>query len=181
MAFCTLASLTVGLLFGLAPAWQVTGMSVAQAIATETRTTTRGGRFRNVLVVAEVAAAVLVLCGAGLMLRTLISLQNIDPGNGARDVLTMALNLPVPNGRTPTRYDTQEAVYRFYDAVEKEVRQIAGIRSAAIGAPSPWTACGRDRPSPSRVTHRRRDRGGTSLRDHMVSPPHASRRWISRF
>jgi len=172
VAFCTLASLTVGLLFGLAPAWQVTGMSVAQAIATETRTTTRGGRFRNVLVVAEVAAAVLVLCGAGLMLRTLISLQNIDPGNGARDVLTMALNLPVPNGRTPTRYDTQEAVYRFYDAVEKEVRQIAGIRSAAIGGALPldgmWTgqAIAIEGDPPTQGPRR------NLASYHMVSPPY---------
>ena len=145
-AFCAIASLAVGLLFGLGPAWQVTGLSVVQAIGTESRTTTRGGRFRSVLVVAEVAAAVLVLCGAGLMLRTLISLQSVDPGSGAQDALTMALNLPVPNGRTPTRYDTQEAVYRFYDSVEREVAQAPGVRSVAIGGALPldgmWTGQG---------------------------------------
>ena len=136
MAFCTLASLTVGLLFGLAPAWQVTGMSVAQAIATETRTTTRGGRFRNVLVVAEVAAAVLVLCGAGLMLRTLISLQNIDPTATARDVLTMALNLPVPNGRTPTRYDTQ-AVYGSMTRWRRKCGRLRESAARRLGRPPP--------------------------------------------
>jgi putative ABC transport system permease protein len=93
-----------------------------------------------------VAAAVVVLCGAGLMLRTLISLQDVDTGSGAQDALTMALNLPVPNGRTPARYDTQEAVYRFYDAVERAVAQTAGVRSVAIGGVVPldgmWTGQG---------------------------------------
>jgi putative ABC transport system permease protein len=143
VAFCAAASLAVGLLFGLAPAWQTTGLSIVQAIGTESRTTTRGQRFRSVLVVAEVAAAVLVLAGAGLLLRTLISLQNVDSGSGAQDVLTMTISLPVPNGRMPTRYGSQEAVQRFYDAVEKEVVQVAGVRSAAIGGVLPldgmWT------------------------------------------
>jgi putative ABC transport system permease protein len=144
--FCAIASLAVGFAFGLAPARQVTGLCIVQAIGAENRATTRGGRFRSVLVVAEVAAAVVVLCGAGLMLRTLISLQSVDPGSGAQDVLTMTLNLPVPNGRTPTRYDTQEAVYRFYDSVEREVAQTAGVSSAAIGGVLPldgmWTGQG---------------------------------------
>ena len=89
VAFSAMASLAVGLVFGLAPAWQVTGVSVVQAIGTESRTTTRGGRFRSVLVVVEVAAAVLVLCGAGLLLRTLMSLQSVDPGSRAQNALTM--------------------------------------------------------------------------------------------
>jgi putative ABC transport system permease protein len=136
VAFCGVASLMVGLVFGLAPAWQVTGLSVVQAMGTESRTTARGGRFRSVLVIAEVAAAVLVLCGAGLLLRTLISLQNIDPGSRAQDALTMVFNLPM-DGRTPTRYATEEAVHRFFDSVEKEVAQSSGVRSAAIGGALP--------------------------------------------
>ena len=136
-AFCAIASLAVGLIFGLAPAWQVTGLTVLQALGAESRTTTGKGRFRSVLVVAEVASAVLVLCGAGLMLRTLLSLQSIDSGSGAKDVLTMTLNLPFPDGRTPTRYVTQEAVYRFYDSVQKEVAKSPGVRSAAIGGSLP--------------------------------------------
>jgi len=170
VAFSVAASLVVGLVFGLAPAWQVTGLSVLQAIGTESRTTARGGRFRSVLVVAEVAAAVLVLCGAGLLLRTLISLQSVESGSRAQNALTMALNLPVPNLRTPTRYDNQEAVSRFYDSVEKEVAQAAGVRSVAIGGALPldgmWTGQGIDiegdppRQGPSR----------NIVSYHMVSP-----------
>ena len=137
VTFCAIASLAVGLLFGLAPAWQVTGLSVVQAMGTESRTTTRGGRFRSSLVIAEVAAAVVVLCGAGLLLRTLISLESMDPGHGARDVLTMTLNLPFPDGRTPTRYVTPDAIHRFYDSVEREVALIPGVSSVAIGSALP--------------------------------------------
>ena len=136
-AFCALASLAVGVLFGLAPAWQVTGLAVVQAMGTESRASTRGGRFRSVLVVAEVAAAALILCGAGLMVRTLISLQSIESGSGAHDLLTMTINLPFPDGRTPTRYPTQEAVHRFYDSVQTEVAQLPGVRSVAIGSVLP--------------------------------------------
>lgn len=137
VAFSAMASLAVGLVFGLAPAWQVTGLSVVQAVGTESRTTARGGRFRSVLVVVEVAAAVLVLCGAGLLLRTLMSLESVDPGSRAQDALTMMLNLPFPDGRTPTRYPTPEAVHGFYDAIETEVAKIPGVQSVAIGGALP--------------------------------------------
>jgi putative ABC transport system permease protein len=170
MTFAALTSLGVGLVFGLAPAWQITGLSIVQAIGTESRTTTTGGRARSVLVVVEVAAAVLVLCGASLLLRTLISLQSVDSGSGARDVLTMAINLPFPDGRTPTRYESQEAVYGFYDSIEREVAQIPGVRSVAIGGVLPldgmWVGQGIDiegdppRQGPSR----------SIVAYHMISP-----------
>ena len=169
-AFSAMASVAVGLAFGLAPTWQTTGMAAIQAMGTESRTTTRGGRFRSVLVVVEVAAAVLVLCGAGLLLRTLISLQSVDPGSRVQNALTMTLNLPVPSGRVATQYESQEAVHRFYDSVEREVAQTVGVRSVAIGGPLPldgmWTGQGIDmegdppRQGPSR----------NLVSYHMVSP-----------
>jgi hypothetical protein len=77
VGFCAAAALAVGLLFGLAPAWQATGLSAARAINADTRTTTgRGGRLRGLLVAGEVASAVLLLFGAGLLLRTLIAVDD---------------------------------------------------------------------------------------------------------
>jgi putative ABC transport system permease protein len=137
-AFGVVTALAVGVLFGLAPAWQSTGTSMVQAIASDRRTTTHRGRFRNLLVVGEVAAAVLVLCGAGLLLRTLIALQNMDPGYRAQEVLTMVVNVPGPGldaGRT--RYGTPQLLRQFLDAVRKEVEQIPGVRNAAWGSPVP--------------------------------------------
>jgi hypothetical protein len=75
----------VGVLFGLAPAWQATGLSLVQALTSEGRTATgRGGQFRRVLAAAEVAAAVLVLCGAGLLLRTLLAIDSPTRATGPR-------------------------------------------------------------------------------------------------
>ena len=89
-----------------------------------------------------------MLCGAGLLLRTLISLQSVDPGSRVQNALTMTLNLPVPSGRVATQDQSQEAVHRFYDSVEREVAQTAGVRSVAIGGPLPldgmWTGQGID-------------------------------------
>jgi putative ABC transport system permease protein len=139
VAFCAVATLLVGLLFGLAPAWQSTGVSVVQAIASDTRSATRrSGRARGVLVVAEVAVAVLVLSGAGLLLRTLIALQSMDPGYRAQDALTMTMTVPMP-GATPTRYATADSVRRFYDAIEREIRQVPGVRMVGLGSPLPLT------------------------------------------
>jgi putative ABC transport system permease protein len=137
IAFCAITSLVVGVLFGLAPAWQSTGASMAHAIAIDTRTATRGGAFRGVLVVAQVAAAVIVLAGAGLLLRTWVALQSMDPGYRARNVLTTTINLPMPNPNAPGRYGTPDLVNQFYDAVERELSQIPGVASVAWGGAVP--------------------------------------------
>ena len=80
------------------------------------------------------AAAVLVLCGAVLLLRSLIALENVDAGYRARNVLTMVMNLPM-NG--PTRYGTADLARQFFERVETAVKQVPGVSSAAIGAALP--------------------------------------------
>ena len=134
LMFCAATSIVAGLLFGLAPAWQSTGRSMMQSLVTDRRTTARGGRLRSLLVVGEVAAAVLVLCGAVLLLRTLIALDHVDAGNRAKDVLTMTLSLPM-NG--PTRYSTPELVRQFYEQVETAVQRVPGVRSVGVGMAPP--------------------------------------------
>jgi putative ABC transport system permease protein len=170
VVFCAVTALLVGLLFGLAPAWQSTGMSLVQALASDRRTTARGGRFRSALVIGELAAAVLVLSGAGLLLRTLMALQAMDPGYRADDVLTLTINLPMPGLNSPTRYTTPESLRQFYDTVQREVELLPGVRSAAWGSALPldglWfgmpVAIDGDPPKPEG------SRDGASF--HMVSP-----------
>jgi putative ABC transport system permease protein len=129
IGFCAGTAVLVGLLFGLAPAWQATELSSLQVIASDSRTVTRhGGTFRTLLVIAEVATAVLLLFGAGLLLRTLQAVEDIDRGYRANSVLTMMVD---PLGR---RYPTDAALLQFFAAIEREVAVLPGVRSMA------WTS-----------------------------------------
>ena len=81
LAFSVATTFVVAILYGLAPAWQATGMSLVHIMSLDTRTST-GAELEAAarLAIAEVAVAVLLLCGAGLLLRTLLTLQDVDPG-----------------------------------------------------------------------------------------------------
>jgi putative ABC transport system permease protein len=135
LTFCAAAVLFVGITFGLAPAWQAARATSAQAQISESRTTTLGGRhLRNLLVVAEVATAVLLLFGAGLLLRTLAVVDNIDRGYRAEGTLTMVVD---PLGSS---YPTAPALQQFFDQVENEIRAIAGVKDVAWASTLPLGA-----------------------------------------
>ena len=134
VAFCVAMTCLVGVLFGLAPAWQATGVSLVQAITSEGRTATgRAGRLRHVLVAAEVAAAVLVLCGAGLLLRTLLAIDSTDQGYRAEAERVLTLDFTLPGNR----YATPESLWQFYDAVEREAGAVSGVRSVGWASSLP--------------------------------------------
>jgi putative ABC transport system permease protein len=125
LAFCGLAAVAVGALFGLMPAWQATRTSLVQAIASHSRTSTRsGGRVRHLLAVGQVAAAFLLLCGAGLLLRTLWVLGSFEAGYRADSDSVVTLDFSVPTGR----YSTAERLLQFYEAVERDVTALANVR-----------------------------------------------------
>ena len=129
IGFCAMAAIGVGLLFGMAPAWQATRQSAASVIGSDSRSTSgRGGRMRALLVTGEVAVAVLLLFGAGLLLRTLAAVESFDRGYRAASVLSLYVD---PIG---SRYPTPEALQQFYDDIEREVRATAGVADAA------WTS-----------------------------------------
>jgi putative ABC transport system permease protein len=122
VAFCAAASLLVGVVFGLAPAFQATSFSSPEVMGSDSRTTSGGGgRLRNLFVVSQVATAVLLLFGAGLLLRTLIAVSSFDRGYRAESVLSMLVD---PLGPT---YPTPETLQQFYDQVEAEVRALPGV------------------------------------------------------
>ena len=129
VGFCAGTALLVGLVFGLAPAWQASELSSWQVIASDSRTATgRGGWFRSVVVIGEVATAVLLLVGAGLLLRTLLAVESVDRGYRAESVLTMMVD---PLG---SRYPTDALLLQFFEAIEREVTVLPGVRSMA------WTS-----------------------------------------
>jgi putative ABC transport system permease protein len=123
VAFSAAAALSVGVLFGFAPAWQATGFVAASVIGADSRTVVgRGGRMRGVLVAGQVATAVLLLYGAGLLLRTLLAIDGVDRGYRAPSVLTVIVDPPGPE-RVPW--------LPFYEAVAQEAVALPGVRSVA--------------------------------------------------
>ena len=131
--FCAATALLVGVVFGLAPAWQATGLSLAHAIGSESRTVTgRAGRIRSLLVVGEVATAVLLLFGAGLLLRTLLAVNDVDRGYRAQGVLTMVVD---PLG---SQFRTPQALLGFFDEVEHEIMAVPGVRSVGWATTLPF-------------------------------------------
>ena len=126
VAFCAGAALLVGLVFGVMPAVKATNFSSAEAFATNSRSVTGGGgRLRALLVVGEVATAVLLLFGAGLLLRTLVAVDGFDRGYRAESVLSMLVD---PLG---SKYPTDELLQQFLDQVEAEVTAVPGVASVA--------------------------------------------------
>jgi putative ABC transport system permease protein len=139
MTFCAAASLVAGVLFGVMPAWEATRRSLVQAFASDSRSATRkGGRFRSLVVAGEVAAAVLLLCGAGLLLRTLLFLGSHDPGYGADGdrVLTLDFSLAQPN--PGTRYPTFQSLMPFYDDTGRQVSALPGVERIGWATSLPY-------------------------------------------
>ena len=127
--FCAAAALIVGVLFGLVPAWQASRVSLLQAISSESRSSTRrGGGFRNVLVAGEVALAVVLLCGAGLLLRTLLVVNAFDPGYRANGDSVLTLDFSLPGPRPGTRYTNLQSLTQFYAGATRDVQAIPGVR-----------------------------------------------------
>lgn len=140
VTFCAASALAVALIFSLAPAWQSTRASLVDSLAHTARITGRG-RLGSTLVTAQIAITVLVLCGAGLLLRTLLTLGAENPGFTAYDALTMVVTLPFPNpAARPERqgpYGSEEGIQRYFDRVREEVTREPGVRSVAWGGPMP--------------------------------------------
>jgi putative ABC transport system permease protein len=126
VGFGIAAALLVGILFGLAPAWQATRIAPAQAIGAGTRgSSSRGGRLRSLLVIVEVATAVVLLFGAGLLLRTLLAMENADRGYRADHQLTVLVD-PLSDS-----YPTPESLLRFFADIEREVASIHDVEAIA--------------------------------------------------
>ena len=129
--FSIATALVVGVLFGFVFAWRVTSISVTEALTAESRTATgRGGWFRAAIVAGEVAVAVVVLCGAGLLLRTLLVLDGFESGYGAQRERLLSVTVSVPALTPGSRYPTRESLMQFYDAVDREIHALPVVRSA---------------------------------------------------
>jgi len=127
IGFSVLVSLLTGLIFGLAPALQVRKSALTDSLSTgkQSASTARGAlQLRNILVIAEVALTLTLLTGSGLLIKSFVKLQSIDPGFNAENLLTMQISVPSARGREPK----QEV--EFYDEILAKVKALPGVESA---------------------------------------------------
>jgi len=129
LGWTALVSLMAGVLFGLAPAWQSSRLSLNETLKEGGRGATESSgkrRWRNLLVVAELALAVMLLIGAGLLVKSLWRLQHVDAGVNTERVLTMRI---APRGQ---RYSERQQVRALYDRLLGRIQALPGVRAAAL-------------------------------------------------
>ena len=118
-------SIFSGLLFGLAPAWQVARTDLNEALKEGGRQTASGrNRLRGLLVISEVALSLMLLISAGLLMRTFVRLIKTDPGFNPANVMTMSLSVPAAKYRE----ESQRAA--FYQELIRRIEALPGIQSA---------------------------------------------------
>ncbi len=126
-----------GILFGLIPGLASAKPELTEALKEGGRSSTSGTRtnqVRNSLVVAEIALALVLLVGAGLMLKSYARVQNIDPGFDRRNILTAEVNLAETKypQRGTAEYDHGAAMINFWNEAVHRVQQLPGVEAAAL-------------------------------------------------
>ncbi|HWF83819.1 MAG TPA: ABC transporter permease, partial [Vicinamibacterales bacterium] len=154
LGFTAAISLLTAIACGFAPAFEGSRADLQQALndgARQVGAGTRHRRLRHTFVVAEIALAVVLLVGAGLMLRSLATLHRVDPGFNSDNVLTMRVSLP------DAKYADDAARLRFFRSAVTRIADIPGVRAAGaisflpfagLGAATDFTIVGQPPPRP---------------------------------
>jgi predicted permease len=128
LGFTLVTAVITGLVFGLAPAIQAARADVNRSLKESSgrgMAGARRGRMRSALVVAEVALSLVLLVGAGLMIRTFANLRRVEPGFDPRNILTFQLT---PRG---PQYDTTAKIADFYRRALDKIKSLPGVEAAA--------------------------------------------------
>ena len=167
VAFTVLVSLAVGVLFGLAPALRLARGAIGGSLRDGARTLTGGHGLRSLrgmLVLSEVAVAILLLAGAGLLIRSFDKLQRVEVGVDPEGVLTAFVVPP------QVKYDSLPQVALYFERLLDEVRRTPNVRVAAIGNDVPvsggasyWSFSVEGRPAPAPGT-------AQDVQPYIVSP-----------
>jgi putative ABC transport system permease protein len=137
LLFTLAISLLTGIIFGAFPALQLSKVDLNTTLRDEGRGTSAShtrARMKSLLVVGQVALSLLLLIGAGLLLRSFGRLLRIDPGFDPHNVLTMNVSLPT------VKYTKSQQQIAFFDEVLRRVSSLPGVRNAAISAALPLSA-----------------------------------------
>jgi putative ABC transport system permease protein len=127
VAFTLCVSLLAGMVSGLVPAWQASKIDLNEALKEGGRSAMSGvssNYLRSLFVVAEVALALVLLIGAGLMIRGFLRLQAVDPGFNPQNLLTMRVLLPLPAYSEATKRTA------FFEQAIQRISALPGVRSA---------------------------------------------------
>ena len=132
LAFTAGLSVLTGLLFGFMPALRAYAMGIAGGIREGARGTVSHRRLNSALVAVQFALSLILLIGAGLLLKSFQRLESVDLGFNAENTLTMVATLP------RAKYDNEEKALRFYDGALERLRNSPGIKSAGLTTNLPF-------------------------------------------
>jgi putative ABC transport system permease protein len=140
LAFSFLVSIATGILFGLAPALQISkadAQSSLKVSGTKSAGGVRSQQVRSILIVGEFALTLVLLVGAGLLLKSFARLLKVDPGLAAKNVAILNLELP------ETRYKTDVQMRAFHSAVLDRISALPGVQAAgSVGYGLPFSEGG---------------------------------------
>jgi putative ABC transport system permease protein len=128
LAFTLLLSVLTAIIFGLAPSLQISKTDVQEALKEggSSGSSPRGNWLRSLLAIAEIAAALVLLIGAGLLIKSFMRLQQVDAGLRAENVLTMHITLP------EAKYRTAAEAIAFHTQVLERVAALPGVETAGV-------------------------------------------------
>ena len=126
LIFFAAAALFSAVLFGLAPAWQASRLELREALQNAARGSSGRGKLRHGLIVAEFALTLLLLIGAGLLLRTMARIQSVDPGYATAHVLTFRVDL------NAGKYPTPAQRRAFFIELLQRLRALPGVKTASL-------------------------------------------------
>ena len=141
LAFTSGIAVLTGVAFGLAPALLASRTNFNSALkegGRDTSTTSRGARVRSALVVSEVALALMLLIGAGLLIKSFVNLQRVDPGFNPKNVLRVDITIP------RTRYPERNQSASFYKQLLDRIAAMPGVEYAGAVSTLPLSGGGTD-------------------------------------
>ncbi|HKP88119.1 MAG TPA: ABC transporter permease [Blastocatellia bacterium] len=139
LGFTLLVSILTGLIFGIAPALEASGINLNETLKESGRSSASGSRShraRNLFVVLEVALALVLLIGSGLMIRSFARLQAVNPGFDPNNLLTVRLLLP------GSKYQEDRQRITFFQQALERIQSIPGVDSVGAISFLPFTSLG---------------------------------------
>jgi putative ABC transport system permease protein len=131
MLYTSLAALLTGLVFGIAPALQSAAVAAGESLKQGGRTGTAGSRstrLRAAVAIVEIAVALVLLIGAGLLVRSFVAMNHVELGFDPRHILALRIDLPA------ARYPEDAQVRVFYDRLTSQLSALPGVESVGLGS-----------------------------------------------